>query len=77
MACQEPCEWFLHKYVPLIFYLRPKLACDSIAYMNGKDSDLRNSFIKSCQLGIVDISIGFRHSSDAHKQLQASKRILV
>ena len=48
-----PVNYFLPlKYVSLSFYLRPKLkksACDSIIYKNGKDSDLRNGFIKSYQ----------------------------
>ena len=54
--------------MPLIFYPRQKtenLPCDSITYINGKDSDLRNDSIKSYQQGMLDLKIDFRHSNDA------------
>ena len=40
------------------FYPRRKSensACDSIGCINGKDSEIRNCFIKSYQQGIVDL----------------------
>ena len=55
--------------MPLIFYTRPKyefVACDSITYINGKESDLRNGFIKSYQQIFVNLNIDFRHSKDAY-----------
>ena len=54
--------------MPLFFYQCPKsenLECDSITYINGKDSDLRNGFIKSYPPGIVDLKMDFPHSNDA------------
>ena len=55
--------------MPFIFYPRPKSensACDNIPYINDKDSNLRNGFIKSYQQGIVDFKMDFRHSKDAY-----------
>ena len=56
--------------MPLFFFNpRPKsenTPCDSITYINGKDSDLRNVFIKSYQEGIVDLKMDFRHSNDTY-----------
>ena len=55
--------------MPLILYPHPKsenTACDSITYKNGKDTDLRNGFIKSYQQGIVDLKMDFCHSNDAY-----------
>ena len=41
-------------------------ACDSITYINGKDSDLRNVFIKSYQQGNIDLKMDFPHSNDVY-----------
>ena len=64
----------------LLFYPRPKsenTACDSITYINDKDSDIRNGVIKSYQQVVVALKLDFSHSNDAYKKLQASKLILV
>ena len=65
----SPCELFLLKCFPLISYPRLNLensAFDSITYVNGNDSDLRNGLIKSYQQGIAGLKMGFHHSIDAY-----------
>ena len=66
--------------MPLFFYPHPSSensACDSITYINGKDFDLHNGFIKSYQQGTLDLKIDFRHSSDVYHQLQALNHVFV
>ena len=77
---RTPCGLFLLKGLPLISDSRLKSensACDSITYINGTDSDLRKTLIKSYNSGIAGLKMDFLHSQDAYYQFQISKRNLV
>ena len=55
--------------MPLFFYPRPKSensVCDSITYINGKEFDLRNGYIKSYCQGLEGLKTDFPYSNDAY-----------
>ena len=64
-----PVNYFCVNICRCFFLSGPKSGnstCDSITYINGKDSDLCNGFMKSYQQDIVNMQMDFPHSNDAY-----------